>query len=239
MARLEPFEAARRVFEGRYAGARVLFLAGSVLRGEATPTSDLDVVVVYDRLPRAYREAFVSDGWPVESFVHDPETLERFIELDRQSALPSIISMVLEGVEIPGPSELSAELKRLAREAFEAGPPPLIEDEMTLLRFRLTDWLDDIRHPRSAEELVATGAYLYKDVADFFFRSRNLWTAHSKTVPRRLRQTDPEFAESFRLAFESLFAAKDPAPVIALVEGMLAPFGGLLFEGFRKEAAEK
>jgi hypothetical protein len=105
------------------------------------------------------------------------------------------------------------------------------------MRYRLTDWVDDLRHPRSAEEMVATGAYLYQDLADFFLRSRGLWSAHSKTIPRRLREVDAAFAESFRLAFESLFAAKQSGPAVALVEQTLEPFGGLLFDGYARDAA--
>ncbi|HEX8687490.1 MAG TPA: nucleotidyltransferase domain-containing protein, partial [Pyrinomonadaceae bacterium] len=122
-SRVSPVEAARGVWRERYAGARVVFLGGSVMRGEATPASDLDLVVVYERLPNAYREAFVHAGWPVESFVHDPETLEEFFEADRVRGLPALMSMVGEGVEVPAASEFSAALKRRARELMEAGPP--------------------------------------------------------------------------------------------------------------------
>ncbi len=235
-SRVSPIEAARGVWRERYAGARVLFLGGSVMRGEATPTSDLDVVVVYEQLPNAYREAFVHGGWPVEAFVHDAETLEHFFESNRRSGLPVLMSMVWEGVEVPEASEFSARLKRRARELLEAGPPSWDEDELTLRRYRLTDWVDDMRFPRSAEELVATGAYLYKDVAEFYFRTRGLWSAHSKTIPRRLRQTDAAFAEKFLGAFDALFTEKRAGPAAALVEELLEPFGGLLFEGFHQEA---
>ena len=238
-SRIEPIEAARRIFQERYAGARVLFLAGSVVRGDATPTSDLDIVVVYERLPNAYREAFTSEGWPFEAFVHDAETVECFFEADRVRGLPAMLSMVLEGIEIPEPCAFSNELKRRASEIFEAGPKPFEEDEMHLRRYRLTDWIDDIRHPRSHEELVATGTYLYGDAADFYFRSRNLWSSHSKTIPRRLRAADADFAETFLRAFDALFVEKNNAPAIALVEQMLAPFGGLLFDGFRKDAPQE
>jgi Nucleotidyltransferase domain len=234
--RIEPIKAARRIFRERYEGARVLFLAGSVMRGDATPTSDLDIVVVYERLPNAYREAFTCEGWPVEAFVNDAETVKHFFDSDRRRGRPDMMSMVLEGVEIPEACELSAELKLRASEIFEAGPPPLGEDELSLRRYRLTDWVDDIRHPRSTEELVATGAYLYGDAADFFFRSRNLWSSHSKTIPRRLRQADADFAERFSRAFDALFSSKDSAPAVVLIEQMLEPFGGLLFDGFRKDA---
>ncbi len=216
-----------------------MFLAGSVMRGEATASSDLDVVVVYEALEGAYRESFVHGGWPVEAFVHDPETLERFFEEDRQRGVPSLMSMVGEGLEVPGASEFSARLKRRAAELLEAGPPPWGEEELTLRRYRLTDWVDDMRFPRSPEELVATGAWLYQDAAEFYFRARGLWSAHSKTIPRRLRRTDAAFAEKFLAAFDALFAEKRPEPAAALVEEMLEPFGGLLFDGFRKGAPAK
>src|SRR5215204_7040078 len=119
--RLSPEEAAQGAWRERYSGARVLFLGGSVIRGEATPASDLDVVVVYERLPNAYREAFVHEEWPVEAFVHDEETLERFFEADRLRGLPALMSMVGEGVEVPEASEFSARWKRRAVELLEAG----------------------------------------------------------------------------------------------------------------------
>ena len=233
-SRLSPEEAARGIRRERYEGARVLFLGGSVMRGEATPASDLDIVVVYERLPNAYREAFVYGGWPVEAFVHDAGTLEEFFERDRRRGVPALMSMVWEGLEVPEASEFSARLKRRARELLEAGPPPWDEEELTLRRYRLTDWVDDMRFPRSGEELVATGAWLYQDAAEFYFRTRGLWSAHSKTIPRRLREADGAFAERFLRAFEALFAGKHPDPAVALVAELLEPFGGFLFEGFKK-----
>ncbi|HWS56315.1 MAG TPA: nucleotidyltransferase domain-containing protein [Pyrinomonadaceae bacterium] len=234
--RPEPVEAAAGVWRERYAEARVVFLAGSVLRGEATPTSDLDLVVVYESLPRARREAFVHAGWPVEAFVNDPETVNHYFEENRRRGIPGILRMVLDGIEVPAASDFSARLKRRAARVYEAGPRRWDEGELRHMRFRLTDWVDDIRHPRSPEELVATGAYLYQDLADFFLRSRGLWSAHSKTIPRRLREVDAAFAEDFRCAFESLFAEKRQGPAIALVEQTLRPFGGLLFDGWSRDA---
>ena len=233
-SRVSPVEAAHGIFRVRYEGARVIFLGGSVMRGEATPASDLDIVVVYERLPGAYREAFVHGGWPVEAFVHDVGTLEEFFESDRRRGVPALMSMVWEGVEVPEASEFSKGLKHRARELFEAGPPPWNEEELTLRRYRLTDWVDDMRFPRSGEELVATGAWLYQDAAEFYFRTRGQWSAHSKTIPRRLREADADFAERFLRAFDTLFVEKRPDPAIALVKELLEPFGGLLFEGFKK-----
>jgi predicted nucleotidyltransferase len=234
--RVSHVEAARAIWRERYAGARVMFLGGSVVRGEATPASDLDVVVVYEKLPNAYREAFIHAGWPVETFVHDAETLARFFERDRKRGLPILLGMVREGLEVPSADEFSAGLKRRATEIFDAGPPAWDDEELTLRRYRLTDWVDDLRFPRSREELFATGAALYRDAADFYFRTRGLWSAHSKTIPRRLRAADEAFAERFLRAFDALFMEKRNAPAVALVEELLEPFGGFLFDGFRQGA---
>lgn len=237
MTRIDPVEAARRIRRERYAGARVLFLAGSVMRGEGTPASDLDLVVVYERVPHAYREAFVYEGWPVEAFVHDPETLNYFFqESDRREGVPSLARMVLEGREIPEPGDFSARMKGMAAALIEAGPLRWGEEDVRRARYRLTDAVDDIRHPRAPEELVATGAQLYGLAADFYLRSRNLWAASRKSIPPRLREVDADFAARFCRAFDGLFAGKRPEPVVALVEEMLGPFGGFLFDGYRDDA---
>lgn len=235
-SRVSPLEAARGIWGERYGGAGVIFLAGSVMRGEATRTSDLDIVVVFEESADAYRESFTFAGWPVEAFVHDVGSLRHFYGVERRRGLPSLMRMVMEGLEVPEASEFSEALKREASEAYEAGPLPFDEAELQLRRYRLTDWVDDIRFPRSDEELVASGAWLYQDASDFFFRSRGLWSAHSKTVPRRMREVDAEFASKFVAAFESLFTEKRSEPAVALVEELLAPFGGTLFDGFRMDA---
>lgn len=235
--RISPVEAAREIFRTRHAGARVLFLAGSVLRGEATPTSDLDIVVVYERLPVAYRESFVHAGWPVETFVNDAETLNYFLhESDPQTGVPAMANMVLEGREIPEPSEFSRSMKELAAASLAAGPPAWNEEDLRRERYTLTDLVDDLRRPRDDAELVAVGARLYELAANFYLRSRTLWSARGKTIPRRLREVDAQFAARFREAFETLFTGKRPALVIALVEEILQPFGGLLFDGYKLDA---
>src|ERR1044072_6240476 len=106
-SKASPVEAVQGIFRERYEGARVVDLGGLVFRGKAPPTSVLDMVVVYERLPNAYREAFVYGGWPVEAFVHDAGTLEKFFEQDRRRGVPSLMSMVWEGVEVPEACELS------------------------------------------------------------------------------------------------------------------------------------
>lgn len=218
---------AQEVVRERFPAAAVAFAAGSVLRGEGTPYSDLDLVVVYARLPAAYRESFLQGSQPVEAFVHDPATLDWFYAQDARSGVPSLASMVAEGVPLP-PGELAQTLQERARESLRAGPPAY-DPEGVL--YGLTDLADDLRGFRNAAELWATTARLSEQLADHFCRSRGQWSAKGKSIPRRLQQLDPDWAERYRQALESAYVHTDPGPLLALCDE-----AGRRFEGYRLEA---
>jgi hypothetical protein len=86
----EAMRVAEQALAGRFADADAGFAAGSILRGEGTTMSDVDLVVLYRRLPNAWRESFVLDGVPVEAFVHDGETLAWFLADDRPRGRPPL-----------------------------------------------------------------------------------------------------------------------------------------------------
>lgn len=226
------------IFARRFPTARVIFLAGSIVRGEGTPYSDLDLVVIFDKLPNAYRESFHFQGYPVEAFVHDPETLNHFLfESDRSSGIPALAQMILEGVEVPEPCELSRSLKQLAASAMNSCPPKLSEEDVRKLRYNITNLVDDIRHPRSREELIASGAELYEALADYYLRVNNLWSAKGKSIPRILKQADAELCLHYCNSFDALFVDGQSEKVIALAEGILHPHGGFLFDGHKLDAS--
>jgi predicted nucleotidyltransferase len=167
------FDAARVICSQRYPDAAAAFAAGSLMRGEGTPYSDLDLVVVYSALPAAYRESFRFQGLPVEVFVHDPETLEYcFVEMDVASGIPALPHMVMEGQEVPRATDLSRRLKARAAALIDAGPPPLDVEGERRRRYMLSALLDDLRGWQSTEELMACGARLFEELADYCLRAR-------------------------------------------------------------------
>lgn len=97
--------AAETALAARFAGAEFAFVAGSIMRGEGTAWSDIDLVVVFSSLERAWRESFVHDGFPVEAFVHDPETLKYYLSRDIESGCPAMINMVASGAILGGDVE--------------------------------------------------------------------------------------------------------------------------------------
>ncbi len=231
-----PLFVTKELFETRYKGADCVFVTGSVIRGEATAHSDLDLVVLYPRVERAYRESFFHKGWPVEAFIHDPETLRYFFnQVDKHLGRATLAEMIVDGHEIPAATVLTSEMKELASAALREGPPALAPDDLADRRYHISEILDDMREPRNRAELTASAALLYNELADFYFRTRRSWTASGKSVMKRMRRTDSVFAKKFSESFDEVFTSGQAARVIALAEEMLAPHGGLLFEGYKRD----
>lgn len=230
-----PLAAATEMFQQRFADAEVLLLAGSVIRGQGTAFSDLDVVVVYSRVDHAWRESFTHAGWPVEAFVHDPETL-RYFYSDVDGGVPSLAAMVSEGLEVPGPTAFSAALKTEACAVLAAGPPCWNEHDLRKARYGISDLCDDLRGSSVLAELRAIGGRLYPELANFWMRAHGHWGASGKTIPRRLAVLDASLSARFEQAFGGLLAAGDPTGVLSLAEELLAPFGGHYFDGYRMDA---
>ena len=226
------------ILNSKYPEASVIFLAGSIVRGEGTPYSDLDLVVIFKELPNPYRESFYFGSFPVDAFIHDPETLNYFfLEVDRPSGCPSLAQMVLEGVEVPQPTELSQSLKQQAVSVLDMGPPELSGEDVRRRRYTITDLVDDIRLPRTKEELVAAGTELYAALADYYFRANAQWSAHGKAIPRVMRRVNPVLYSRYCNSFEELFVQGRPEQVIVLAEEILSSNGGFLFEGHKLEAS--
>lgn len=231
-----PLYVTKELFETRYRGANAIFVAGSVVRGEASTYSDLDLVILYPKVEIAYRESFIHKGWPVEAFIHDPETLRYFFEqVDPMIARPTLAEMVSEGLVVPAATELTADMKRLAGESLKAGPPELTEEEIQDRRYHISELIDDIREPRTRQELIATATLIYNELADYYFRVRRGWTGSGKAILKRLKKEDPAFSRKFSEAFDVLFSTGQPRRVIDLAEEIMAPQGGFLFEGYRRD----
>lgn len=227
---------AQALLAERYPGAEAGFAAGSLVRGGATATSDLDLVVLFHRLPNAWRESFVFRGVPVDAFVHDPETLRAFFAKDVDAGRPAMLTMTVEG-RIVGPRpECAQAVQGEARAILAKGPPPWAQATLDLHRYLITSRLEDLQDPRPWPEVLATGAALYPALSDFVLRAHGRWAATAKWIPRALGGFDPDLANRFDAAFASLFERRDPGPLFDLADPILAPFGGRLFDGYRAEA---
>jgi len=232
----EALSTAEAVFHARYGGAAFAYAAGSIMRGEGTYLSDIDLVIVFDQLDAARRESFVVDGVPVEAFVHDPATLAWFVNEDVARGRPSILNMIVEGTVIGRDRDRAEALRTDISARLASGPMPLSATALNALRYEITDAVDDLRGDRTPGEAMAIGAMLHAKLVELALRGRGHWNGTGKWAPRLLSGIDAGLASSFDRAFRALFIDGDHSPVIALAEAELAPHGGTLFDGDRRDA---
>ena len=231
-----PADVALDIVRQKYPGALVAFAAGSFNRGEATRSSDIDIVVIFGKLEHAWRESFLFEGWPVEAFVHDPETLRYFFhEIDAKRGVPCLPAMVLEGPAIPASHPMADELKAMAQQLLNGRPAEWDASALDAKRYGITDLMDDLRHPRTPLEAAATIGLLHAQLGDFYFRAQRLWSASGKHIPRRLARTDPALATRWEEAFLNAWGGQHHK-LFLLAEEILRPYGGFLFAGHRVDA---
>ncbi|SPM44703.1 Uncharacterised protein [Orientia tsutsugamushi] len=238
--RNDPLPTIQKLIKERYVQAKAIFWAGSVSEGRGTSASDLDFVIVFEEVAHAYREAFIYDGWPIDAFIHDLDTLRYFFEESRTgNGISSLCYMILNGREITNPGVFSENVKTLAQEVLNAGPAIWDQEQINKERFLITDVLDDIKYPAGRDEQIASAACLLEALGQFYFRSQNKWCASGKSIIRYLKSHNPDLALEFTQALESLFQAGHPAALELLVKKILDPYGGLFWNGFRSDAPKE
>lgn len=226
---------AETILGERYPDALFAIVAGSILRGEGTPSSDIDLVVLHERLDGAWRESFTSGGFPVEAFVHDFETLNWFVDQDVAAGYPVLLDMVAGGTVVGKDIGRGEALQAEARAMLARGPGELNVGQRDGLRYQITDLLDDLMDARPTAEIRAIAAALHQPLCDLTLLGRRRWSGKGKWLPRLLQRLDPGLAQRFDDAF-SLAGAGQADALVALAQDELARQGGALFDGDRRDA---
>jgi predicted nucleotidyltransferase len=229
--KLPPFEAARKFVEKYFPDCQAAVLAGSVVRGEATATSDLDIVVFDESLPSSYRESLIDFGWAIEVFVHNLTSYKHFFEMDYKNAKPSMQRMIYEGLVLKDEGVLQS-IKDEAKAILDKGPEHWSEATITTKRYFITDVLDDFSGCQNRAEQLFVANALAELLQEFVLRMNGQWVGTSKWVIRALKQYDVEFTERFAEAFDLFYKTGEKSKVIELTDQVLEPYGGRLFEGF-------
>ncbi|MDK4717775.1 nucleotidyltransferase domain-containing protein [Rhizobium sp. CNPSo 3968] len=220
----------------RFAGACFAFASGSIIRGEGNDYSDIDLVVVFPNLPRAWRESFEISGFPVEAFVHDSQTLRYFMDNDIQSGCPIIVNMVATGIIIGNEDIAAGAMQREAQRLLALGPKPLSDSAYDRMRYVISDIADDLRADRPAAEVAGLAAMLYPQLVDLMLIGRGAWSGRGKWAARLLARFDQGLADALNSAFAKA-ASGDASELTALAESELERHGGRFFNGYRQEAA--
>ena len=228
--RPNPVVAGRAFVEGHFPECRAAFVAGSFLRGEATPTSDLDIVVVDDLADAPFRASYHEFGWPIEAFVHTVESCRWYFVNDGRR--PSLAMMCHEGEVVRDREGFAGHIRAEARELLTAGPRPLSPEELASWRYGLTDALDDFVGCDREDEGVFIASIVAQEATDLVLLLNRQWLGAGKWTPRALRRFDPELAERLGTALTAYTRHGDKGELIAFATAALDMTGGRLFQGY-------
>jgi hypothetical protein len=229
--RLAPAVAAKKLVTEELEQARAAILAGSVVTGHMTPASDLDVVVITDDPAAPFRRSLRYGGWPVELFVHTEGSIRAWWQLKDERFRPALALMCARGEVVLDTDGAAARIQVEASELLDEGPPPLTAEELDLLRYGVTDSLDDLlAGPRDPERHFIL-ASLVAGLCDLAMENRRSFRGRGKWMFRMAEEADASFAEDLSAALQAVDAG-EAGPLQMLVQVELDRAGGPLFDGY-------
>nr|WP_251373810.1 nucleotidyltransferase domain-containing protein [Janthinobacterium sp. JC611] len=219
----------------RYPTAVAAIIGGSFATGRQTATSDIDLLLLFDRVDCAWRDTRVAEGRTVELFAHDLATFTYFCkEMDAPGGTVPLARMVVEGENILAASDAHTRLHALAHAIDKAGPPVLDVENLQRRRYAITTALEDLVDSTQPGEALAVACQLYEALADLHLRAAGAWSGGGKHLFRRLQAFDAAIAGQLDGALR-LVAGDLPAGQRAFEQvaaAVLAPVGGPLLDGF-------
>lgn len=227
---------AENILSRQFADADCAFVAGSMLRNEATASSDIDLIILYnDTTHESYRQSIMAEGWPVEIFVHNLASQDFFMNGEVKSGECLTATMVSTGIIIGRDNELAEHRKAIACDMIAQGPEEWTTDKVDTERYFITDLWDDLREPKDTDAIPAILSKLMPRLGQFYFRTQKKWSGSGKALVRLLKQDNPDFARKFLDAFDAAYHG-DNTPLKELLDTMLAPYGGMLFAEYKSVA---
>jgi predicted nucleotidyltransferase len=227
-------EVARQLVAEQYPDARAAWLGGSVVRGDASSTSDLDITVLLSGPPAPMRRSLEYGGWPVELFVHTEDSLAHFCDKDQQRRQPSMMRLVGESVVLLDTDGSGTRLQQDGLDKVAAGPRALTPPELDLLRYGITCLLDDLADAATDDVRTALASMLWQDAARLLLTGSRHWSGTGKGLLRELTAYDEQHGSDHAHALVA--GVRDTDALVEEVHGILDQFGGRLFAGFELAA---
>jgi|CeladaMinimDraft_18_1061708.scaffolds.fasta_scaffold05876_2 hypothetical protein len=231
--RPSPVETAARYIDAFHPRCLLAVLGGSSARGEHGPDSDLDIVVVEREETDLFRRVERFEGWIVDCFILSAADYREIFDEGLREANPSLQRMIAEGIVIRHAGRGLA-IAEEARADLDCGPLPWTSAEIDDARNRLSETMADLLRSRCRDERRFIASRLALLAAEFLLRTNRRWIGEGKHLYRCLRECSPGHAARLGAALEALFARDDPAPLAAVCQSVLEPFGGELIVGYER-----
>jgi hypothetical protein len=168
-----------------------IVVSGSIVRGEAGPTSDLDVCIVHDE-PWRVREQRWFAGVPAELFVNPAAQIRQVFASEHAEGHPSMAHMFATGEVLGPPHPVVEDLVREAS-AWLARPLVFTQAQLAAQRYGAVDRIDDARDViagdvAAAHVLLGTAV---SAIINYAFLARGRFQPRRKRAVAALAELDP------------------------------------------------
>jgi len=227
---------AEALFSSRYKGSEFCVASGSIIQGYGTAHSDLDLVVIFQKIETAFRESFLFNGLPVEAFVHDYETIQAFMDGDYEEGHASMQHIIATGKIIPHETEAAIKLRRYAKKIVSSGLKEPKPETIDILRYAVTDLIDDLKGKRPLSKQRSILYSIYQKIGELRLRVGGQFLGSGKHLARNLKHCDPLFFDQLESIMLNAHADGVTPKDIILLQSLLQPLGGRLFDGYKQDA---
>ena len=220
---------ARRFVVAHYPQALAEFLGGSAASGDASDSSDLDILIV---LPDAWASAsFVEtvtyEGQLVEAFVYGRDALLPWLKKGRDEGRPVLDSLVAFGVSLV-PDEVADCMAAASRAVLDAGPAPIDAEQLNRRRYALSALVDDVADAADLGIRNVVSWATWKEAAELAQLWTGRWVGTGKWLLRELRA----HGDPFDLAAWADQGGRDTGALLTSCSALLDEVGGSLQSGY-------
>jgi predicted nucleotidyltransferase len=171
-----------------------IIAAGTIIRGNPSPSSDLDLYVLH-RAPERQRVQRIFGGVPAEIFVNPPERAERYFASERHDGRLITAHMLASGFVVYDADPAVEALRARATQVLESRPEPS-PGELVRRRYAVATGLED------AEDVAAVDADLcaallckvVEGAVQYRFWDARRWQPRAKDTLSALEALDADLA---------------------------------------------
>lgn len=222
------FKCESEFIESNFGDSAFSFLFGSYARGEQTPESDVDMIVVYSTPVQSRHQKIGFEGKSFDCYVFDVEALNGALHRAKISGKFALVHAVIAGHVLPGETPTSSKLREVARHIREFN---FKRPKTDVIRFHTTELCGALSRERPVAEQVILAADLFKAICGILLDRTGEGICTGKQTARVLARQYPEFYPALVEAFQQAVAG-DSKNLVQFAYATLEEIGGALGDGY-------
>jgi predicted nucleotidyltransferase len=172
-----------------------ILVTGTIVRGNPSPNSDLDICVLHGSATRQRIQKFFN-GVPTEIFLNPPNKVEEYFQEERGRGRPCTAHMWATGFVILDSDPVVQQIRQRAEKILAQPPNPQPQD-LIFKRYAAADAYEnaqDIRTEKPAGALMMLNLAVHQ-MLQYIFWEHNRYLPRDKDLLAELETLDTELAE--------------------------------------------